>query len=100
MEHNKLFRANAGRTKRLPRLITQVEFAFVHNKGFIDVPKQTCLLPCQHATPYLPKAGIIGFNSFLMENFSSGLPTLGNYPLFHEIYRACVDFKMAAREST
>jgi len=37
MEHNKLCRANAGRTNRLPRLVKHVECAFVCAKCFTHV---------------------------------------------------------------
>jgi len=81
-EHNKLCRANAGQTNGKPRLLTQVQFAFINNKGFIPVPKQTCFVPRQHATLTLPMTGIIGLQSFLLEKFSSTWPASGNYHSF------------------
>ena len=48
----------------------------------------------------LPKAGIIGLHSSLLENFSSTLTALGNYPLSLEVYKACADFEIATRQST
>ena len=80
MKHNKICRANAGRTIRLPSLVTQFPICFVHNNGFIDVPKQTRLVPTRHAIPSLPKTGIIGLYSSLLDIFSCTSITLGNYP--------------------
>jgi len=57
MKHNKLRRANAGRTNRLARLVTQEECAFVDNNGFIHA---------NLATPSLPNTGISGFAQLLV----------------------------------
>jgi len=79
MKHNKLCSANAGRTYRLPRLVTQVQCAFVHN-GCIRVPKQTCLVPRQHAMPSLPKADIICFAQLLVEKLQFYFGRTGQLP--------------------
>jgi len=102
MKHNKLCCANAGRTNRLPRLITHVEFAFVHDNGFNHVSKQTCLVPRQHAIHSLPKAGIIGLHSFSLENFSSTVlqPHWAITPSNLIYTKVMQIFEKAARQST